>query len=361
MVTTREASSEPNDQRAVQFLHDVVAIYSPSREEGRVARFIAREMADLGFEAHVDAAGNAVGRIGSGSHHIILLGHIDTVPGELPVRIEEGVLHGRGSVDAKGPFATFVMAAARAGALPDTQVTVIGAVEEEAATSRGARHVLEHHRQPDYVVIGEPSDWQRITLGYKGRLLIDYHLEQPMGHRAGQRGTVCEEAYAFWRQLRGWVEGYNRGKTGRFATLDSSLRQVRSDNDGLREWVDMQIGLRLPLGLDVGLLKQNLRSIWQGEAEVSLYAEERPYRGSKRNRLCSAFLASIRAQGGRSAFVTKTGTSDMNVLGAGWDCPMVAYGPGDSSLDHTPEEHLLLEEYLAAIRVLEDVLRRLAA
>jgi LysW-gamma-L-lysine carboxypeptidase len=50
----------------------------------------------------------------------------------------------------------------------------------------------------------------------------------------------------------------------------------------------------------------------------------------------------------------------MNVLGPQWGCPIVAYGPGDSSLDHTPEEHISLNEYLAAIRVLTRVLKRLA-
>jgi LysW-gamma-L-lysine carboxypeptidase len=39
-----------------------------------------------------------------------------------------------------------------------------------------------------------------------------------------------------------------------------------------------------------------------------------------------------------------------------WRCPMVAYGPGDSKLDHTPQEHVVIEEYLAAIRVLTSVL-----
>ncbi|MBV9788133.1 MAG: acetyl-lysine deacetylase, partial [Chloroflexi bacterium] len=36
-----------------------------------------------------------------------------------------------------------------------------------------------------------------------------------------------------------------------------------------------------------------------------------------------------------------------------WRCPIVAYGPGDAALDHTPDEHIVLEEYLRAIRVLE--------
>ena len=61
-----------------------------------------------GLRSIVDVAGNAVGVIGSGPKSIVLLGHIDTVPGDIPVRIENGILHGRGAVDAKGPPATFV-------------------------------------------------------------------------------------------------------------------------------------------------------------------------------------------------------------------------------------------------------------
>ena len=40
----------------------------------------------------------------------MLLGHIDTVPGRVPVRREGGRLYGRGAVDAKGPLACFVAA-----------------------------------------------------------------------------------------------------------------------------------------------------------------------------------------------------------------------------------------------------------
>jgi LysW-gamma-L-lysine carboxypeptidase len=49
----------------------------------------------------------------------------------------------------------------------------------------------------------------------------------------------------------------------------------------------------------------------------------------------------------------------MNVVGPAWGCPLVAYGPGDSALDHTPHEHIVLVEYLAAIRVLTRALRTL--
>ena len=49
----------------------------------------------------------------------------------------------------------------------------------------------------------------------------------------------------------------------------------------------------------------------------------------------------------------------MNIVGPHWNCPILAYGPGDSSLDHTPDEHIDLDEYLRAIDVLTAVLERL--
>ena len=62
-------------------------------------------MTERGFRASVDDAGNAVGEIGDGPMHVVLLGHIDTVAGEIPVRVEDDDLIGRGAVDAKGPLA----------------------------------------------------------------------------------------------------------------------------------------------------------------------------------------------------------------------------------------------------------------
>ena len=55
----------------------------------------------------------------------------------------------------------------------------------------------------------------------------------------------------------------------------------------------------------------------------------------------------------------KTGTADMNIVGPVWNCPILAYGPGDSSLDHTPDEHILIPEYYQAVKVLEGVIREL--
>jgi [amino group carrier protein]-lysine/ornithine hydrolase len=49
----------------------------------------------------------------------------------------------------------------------------------------------------------------------------------------------------------------------------------------------------------------------------------------------------------------------MNVVGPVWNCPILAYGPGDSALDHTPNEHIDLAEYTQAINVLAGALSEL--
>jgi len=55
----------------------------------------------------------------------------------------------------------------------------------------------------------------------------------------------------------------------------------------------------------------------------------------------------------------KTGTGDMNVLGNALKKPVVTYGPGDSHLDHTPNEHIEIQEYLDSIQVYREAIMKL--
>ncbi len=310
----------------------------------------------LGFRAFADDAGNAVGTLGAGegARDIVLLGHIDTFQGEIPVRVEGGKLYGRGAVDAKGCLATFVAACARVGAREGVRFVVIGAVEEECATSKGARFALTQYA-PRFCIIGEPSGWDRITLGYKGRVLVDYRLEKTMTHTASNARAATEEAVEFWNRVTAYAAEFNHDKTRVVDKLDQSLRYMRTDDDAFTDRVTMRIGMRVPVGLAIQQVEDEIARYANG-AWVEFSSEEEPFRADKNNALVRAFLGAIRAEGGTPAFSLKTGTSDMNVVGPVWSCPIVAYGPGDSALDHTPNEHLELAEYERAIDVLVRVL-----
>ncbi|MFN2225929.1 MAG: [LysW]-lysine hydrolase [Anaerolineae bacterium] len=346
----------------IAFLEALLAIPSPSGQEDAVAAYLVRQMTVRGFRAGRDEAGNVVGSVGDpeAGREIVLLGHMDTVPGLIPLREEGGKLYGRGAVDAKGPLAAFVLAAERlAPRLEGTRLTVIGAVEEESH-GRGARHLARTRPAPYCTIIGEPSDWQGVTLGYKGLLSFDYRRQQPGAHSAGETPGPAERAVALWNNLMMYAAERNGGRSGRFDTLDPALRNFCTFGDGLHEGVEMNVVMRLPPGLQPEEVRQRVGR-WTNGDEVTFYPSDPPFQADKNTPLVRAMLKAIRAHGGRPRFKLKTGTSDMNIVGPAWGCPIVAYGPGDSSLDHTPEEHVELDEFRRAVDVLARALEILAA
>lgn len=345
----------------IGFLEQLLAIPSPSGAEDAVAAFLVARMSELGFEAHRDGAGNVLGSLGDpeAQRTIVLLGHMDTVPGTIPVRLTESRLYGRGAVDAKGPLAAFVLAAARvAPHLSGTRLLVAGSVEEEAH-GRGARHLARTLAAPECVIIGEPSDWQAVTLGYKGMLTFDLRLLQPGGHSATDLPGPAEKAVAIWNHLVMHAATENNGRSGHFDTIDPALRDFHTFSDGLSDGVQMSVSVRLPPGLQPGSLQAKIRT-WCNGAHLTFYPSDPPFQAEKNTPLVRAMLRAVRAEGGRPRFKLKTGTSDMNIVGPAWSCPIIAYGPGDSSLDHTPEEHVEIEHFQRSVNILSDALSILA-
>ena len=395
-----------NQQQAVDLLHGLVAIPSLSYHEQVASTWLVQRMLAAGYDrAFVDGAGNAIGEIGpaDAARTIVLLGHIDTVPGTIPVRIEStaagDLLYGRGSVDAKGPLATFAAAAARAGSQwaheHGIRLVVVGAVEEEAASSKGARFIRDRfdgvqELPPIACIIGEPSHWTRITLGYKGRLLVELEAAQPMAHTAGPDAGVATVAVDFWNWLADYAARFNAGRDKAFDQLLPSLRHLATFTDtAMHDHAVAGSGIRLPLAFDsagfVGAMvawaaqrtgvalpptphlspeQPTEVTVCGPLTSISLRfsSYEPAWRSDRSNPLVRSFLHALKtvAPAEKLGFVLKTGTSDMNVIGPSWNCPIVAYGPGDSSLDHTPHEHVPLADYWHAVLVLETALRTLA-
>lgn len=346
--------------KPIDMLVEMVETISFSRGEGVLAQLLVKRMNDMGFTARVDEVGNAVGWVGEhpeqAQRTIVLLGHIDTVPGRIPVRLEEGKLFGRGSVDAKGPLATFIQGVARIEPTPGTSIVVIGAVEEEVASSKGAHHAALQYR-PDACVIGEPSGWDAVTIGYKGCQWIDVRGERESGHGAGPSGAIAEELVRFWNRISHEAAEFGPGGDGLFDSVDVRLDQFRTNSDGLRDTASATIGMRLPEGFRAADFTARAHALAAGLGLVIEFRGELPaHTGSRGDGLGRAFGRALAARGVRPRFLKKTGTSDMNVVGPAWRCPIVAYGPGDSSLDHTPNEHIVIEEYEQAIEVLSAAL-----
>ena len=331
--------------------------------------WLVARMKSMGYEdALIDDAGNAVGVIGRGPKQVVLLGHIDTVPGEIPVRRDNipdhEVLYGRGSVDAKGPLACFVDSVAQVGVREDWQFVVIGAVEEER-DSDGARFVAAQYK-PQFAIIGEPNQWDRIALGYKGSAWATVTVQRGQAHTASGEPTAAEAAVEAWLKIKAYVDLFNADKPKLFDQLLLTLRGMDSGQDGFDQWARLNVGVRLPVEVSP--------EDWYAKLEETLKVPETfrvliepmgfaipAWVGEKNTPLVRAFLRGIRSQGGDPRFVYKTGTADLNIVAPVWKCPAVVYGPGDSSLDHTLNEHIELKEYSKAVDVLTETLQKLTA
>ncbi|MDO9302635.1 MAG: [LysW]-lysine hydrolase [Anaerolineales bacterium] len=345
----------------------LVSQYSPSGQEHGAVEWLVARMKSLGYDnTFIDEAGNAVGVMGKGSKQVVLLGHIDTVPGEIKVEQIGNLFYGRGAVDAKGPLACFVDSVARVGAKEDWQFVVIGAVEEER-DSEGARFVATRYK-PDFAIIGEPNQWDRMALGYKGSAWAQVIVKRGQVHSASGEETAAEAAVEVWLKIKAYVDSFNADKQKVFDKLLLTLRGMESDSNDFEQWARMKVGVRLPVDVSPEDWYAKLNEIISDshlEGDCHLTIEPTgfaiPAWGCEKNtQLVRALLSGIRSQGGEPYFVYKTGTADLNIVAPVWKCPAVVYGPGDSALDHTPNEHINLEEYAKAVNVLSEALLKIA-
>jgi LysW-gamma-L-lysine carboxypeptidase len=338
----------------IQLLLEFCRIPSPSGHEGKVARFLLKELTERGWNARIDGAGNVVGEIGQGERTLLFLGHIDTARGYFPVGIRSGRLFGRGSVDAKGAIAAFISAVDRVSRSLPLRIILIGAVGEETALSPGARYIVDKYR-PDYCIVGEPSGWDGVTIGYKGNLGFEVYLCQPAGHSAGPHPSAPESAVDFWNKVIQLCTELN-AKTGTgFAAIEPALLAICSENDGIADTVKLTGSLRLPPGCNTDRLIEQIIGI-SPYSRITFSTALPGFKAEKNNALVRAFLSGIRNSGGKPSFKVKGGTADMNIVGPAWGCPIIAYGPGDSSLDHTPDESLHLYEYGLGVMVISEAL-----
>jgi LysW-gamma-L-lysine carboxypeptidase len=186
-------------------------------------------------------------------------------------------------------------------------------------------------------------------------------FECELSHSAGQDVTAPETLMGFWSVVLHWLREFNGDVEPGFNSLDGVLRDLDSGSDGLSEWASLTATFRLPPEVSSELVKTHVGAIaWEFGVELEWLFNAEAYRCDRRSPLVAPFLAAMRSRGVAPRMKVKTGTSDMNVVGPAWRCPMLAYGPGDSKYDHTPDEQIELAEVARAVDVLAEALSRFA-
>mgnify|MGYP002395734766 CR=1 FL=1 len=342
----------------------MLEMYSPSGREKKLASFLRDELQNLDFDnVHSDSVGNVYGEVGRGSPTVLLCGHIDTVPGQIPVRIEDGKVFGRGAVDAKSSLAAMISSAPELRLKGLEGRAIIAGVVDEERNARGIRQLLNEQMKIDYAIFGEPSGIANITFAYKGRLAVKIRCRTETGHISAQHlyKNAIELAYGSWTQIREAFDG-KKSSHGTFYSATPCLTGIHSPRSSgyIPDECMLTIDVRLPPTFGSGKSIALINSIidrYRSEnpaASVNLEVMDmvEPFVADRNSVLMRALRQSVEEviqQPPR--FAKKTGTGDMNIFGSETGIPVATYGPGDAHLSHTKNECVRLEEYKLSIEV----------
>ncbi len=356
---------------AIELLKNTLDIYTPSRSESQLANFLKDICMDLGFEqANIDSVGNMVAIKGNGDPIILLCGHMDTVPGIVPVRHEGDYMYGRGASDAKAPLVSMLLAAADVP--KQTGTIVFAAVVDEEGNATGIKNLVKDTSlKPHYAIFGEPSGIENITISYKGRLEIRLICEVDNSAHASAPWlalNAIDELYHIWDELKKvFIQQDSKNPVNKADQVSFSLTEINggTSHNVTPQKCRMTIDIRIPtkkscdsvlefFDAQVKEIQDQLHGI---RVKYRVEDKTEPFEANISSPLVRALVLSVLDQRKkRPLLLRKTGTGDMNILGNVLNIPVVTYGPGDPHSSHTVDERVYLPDYLAGIEVYKNAL-----
>ena len=322
----------------------LVDIESVSHDEAEIADAVEAALQALPHLSVVRRGHTVVARTDLGrDERVVIAGHLDTVPvnGNLPSRLEGGILHGLGTCDMKGGDAVILRMAATVPE-PVRDVTyVLYEAEEVESVHNGLRKLTESDPdllEADFAILMEPSN-AGVEAGCQGTLRAEvrtrgeraHSARSWMGdnaiHRAGEVLARLAAYDARTPEIDGltYHEGLNavgiRGGVAGNVVPDECVVEInfrfapdRSPEDAeafVREFFD---------GFDVTLTDL---------AAGALPGLDRP--------AARAFVETVGGEVG-----PKFGWTDVAQFSA-LGVPAVNYGPGDPTYAHKQDEHVPVE------------------
>ncbi len=352
----------------VSFLLESLRIYSPTGKEERFASYLERKAAVAGFTVERDKAGNVIARAGRGEKKVFLCGHMDTVPGFIPVREEGGRIYGRGASDAKGPLCALFYASLPFIESKDIRVTLAFVTREEG-DSLGINTIIGKRESFDHAIFAEPSGSSKVVIGYKGRVGFWVRVRTEGGHASSPwaHKSAFEVATKAVDLIRSMESKYRGRDNYSSLSVCPTIFRAGSYHNVVPSKASAYLDIRVPPGLNTSTIisevSELVDSLDSKEANVSVEFDEptEPYEANINSLLVRAVQrAVIISLGRRPVFVRKTGTGDMNTFAHLTGIESVTYGPGVSEVSHTSREYVEVEDYLDSIKVLREALNQIS-
>ncbi|MEM2984963.1 MAG: M20/M25/M40 family metallo-hydrolase [Candidatus Jordarchaeaceae archaeon] len=352
----------------IEYLLEMLEIPSVSGKEHRFSVFLMESLKNMGYEVRQDNVGNVLGKIGEGKPTLLFSSHIDTVPGEIPVREENGRIYGRGAVDAKASVASMILAGSIVPELNVDGTLLFAGVVEEESSLRGIQSLLEGGLKADYAIFGEPTKNDRICLASKGRLLFKINLKTRGGHVACSwvYKNSIELAYDLWKKIKESVE--TKEKSPFFSTIPNLTQIVGGVAPNvIPSECQLFIDVRFPHLVKSTKLLGTVEKIFKEFKETNgvqisydVLSQIEGFRANKDSTPAKELAKAISdIKHTEPRYIRKTGTCFMNLLGRWYNIPTVSYGPGDPALEHTDEENIEKREFLESIEILKKTIRNI--
>ena len=348
---------------AIELLKRALEIYTPSRSEAQLANLIKEKcLDDLGFEkVNIDSVGNVIATKGNGTPRILLCGHMDTVPGQIPVRIDSGFLFGRGASDAKAPLISMLLACSE---FKQRGTIIFAGVVDEEGNATGIKELVKNNLSIDYAIFGEPSGINRITISYKGRIALKLTcdvLDSAHASAPWLSKNSIEEVFEVWKLLSAQISAKYDKTDKKSNSLSLSLTEISggSSHNVTPQKCKVTIDIRVPNGVKcleiLNHLDTSIRNISEMRKVKITYRIEdmtEAFEADHSSPLVRALSLSILdVCKVRSVLLRKTGTGDMNVLGNSLNIPVVTYGPGEPHVSHSKDEKVEIQSYLTSIEI----------
>lgn len=377
------------DEEVIGFLRQLIRIDSsnPPGQEDAVARVCAEQARAWGLRATLEplAPGRSNLLVSLPEERegptLLLCGHLDTVPpGDQPWErapfsgdLEDGVLHGRGTVDMKGGLVAMLAAlralAPEAGRLRGN-VRLVGLVGEEVDCFGAQRFLASGGmRGVAWLVVGEPTRLD-IVVAHRGALWLELtaHGRTAHGSMPSLGVNAIDHLIALLNRVRGLdltftPHPFLPAPTLNVGTIHGGIKP-NVVPDRCQATVDLRTlpGQRHDEIVDAVLgLARDLEEETPGlRLEVHVLNDRAPVQTPADAPLVAAARESVAAVLQREPEVRGAAYyTDASVLTPPTGVPTIILGPGDDRLAHQPNERVAAAEVLAAARCYTALARRL--
>jgi LysW-gamma-L-lysine carboxypeptidase len=346
---------------SVNFLKNLVSIYSPSGKESKIASFIKKYVEE---KLHpdtslIDKAGNYVAVFEGYEPSIMLSSHMDTVKGQIKVKENELEIIGRGACDAKSSIACFIQALIKLKELNFRRKLIFVATVEEETTCKGIKYIKETFKElglkPYFAVFGEPGGFDGITIAYNGRIQADVAFLSSSMHAASKnfKNPVIKMSDLIIKLNKEFDEKFKG------ITFNPTIIRSNGQFNVIPSKCVAYFDIRYPKNYSADeIIETIVDLLYQEDSNLGLLVEDfiEPYEANKKSILFRSFVRSILKTGFKPRLIRKNGTGEVNIFKNFFNIPMIIYGPGNPYLSHTNSERIKIEDYIKSISVVKNAL-----